>query len=321
MKLDCCLNGSEIWRYKNVECVSHLRRRIMWAITFSCLTIVFIKILSNFDPQISPLAPEVDILTTTRLIKVKRWLAWVSFLFVKFSEEEGWGVQANGHHMGEHVTPPWHSSVAEGIHFVRSCCEKVPVEDPTVASLSFVRFLEDNKKNPYLRSLEDKKATSTRETGGKGAPTVNFPSTRETGGKGAPTVNFPSTRETGGKGAPTVNFPSTRETGGRRKSEKRDTRETPSVKSESRSNVAAGAGTDDSRPQDNRIPSGDGEVSPARFDQKGSHADPNDNGDGTQAGPGSGSAKRKEVWFSQDSARHDEWDTKRRRLSSTMERG
>lgn len=235
----------------------------------------------------------MEVVPRTRSVKagVGRFSAWVGRLFKCYRKEFGWEFDVNGKNgiCSEFVTSPWQQEVASAILFVRASCGSVPLEDPAIATLTFVKFLKE-EGNPYLLSIRNETSRRLQED--------------ESGnGNGSPmgTTEKDCKQEDGGKDAPV--------------------REEPSVKNEITSNVAARAGTkDNSRPQSqyNNIPSGDREVSPAHIDQK--RFDPNH--DDAQVPPGSDSAKRKEgqMWFSKDSDRHDECDTKRRRLSS-MERG
>lgn len=99
------------------------------------------------------IAPKVEIPAVQKTFKVLRLNKWVTFLFKHYREEIGWGFDESGMTFGNEVTPPWQQEITNAILFVRASCGSVPLADPAISSLAFVRFL-DAKENPYLRYSE-----------------------------------------------------------------------------------------------------------------------------------------------------------------------
>lgn len=169
--------------------------------------------------------------------KSKRFAEWVFYLFRNYNEATGWErIEDTGYDIGEHVTPPWQQEVASCIVFVRSFCGSVPLEDPTVASLCFVKFLKV-EGNPYLRRLENyaKKHTIINDT-------IPKPQEENVGnGIGAPTGAATTEPSAGCESATRVTH-----------------------KHEVKSNLFMGAGAD----VDSQSPSGDEKVCFARHDDR-----------------------------------------------------
>lgn len=271
---------------------------------------------------------EVEIKRVRRSTKIKRFSVWVGNLFLWYDTKIGFGgVQRVGWILDEQVPIMWQPDVARWVTVVRSYCGLVSLQEPIVAALSFSRFLLLQYKREEIETSGNLDSKTGREKSihgngltmgvAEGGASSSHADKQGVGGEEALAGGEGCTiveGDDGGKSKSTYRSYGTHQQEGA--SNENDDR------AESGTSLAGdtGARMNDSRSQrqDDKIPSGDGEMSPTHINQKG--FDPND--DGAHIGPGSGSAQRKEtqMWSSQDSDKRDEFDTKRRRLSG-MERG
>lgn len=239
-------------------------------------------------------------------MKGKRFVDWIGYLFRSYHEEKGWERERPGFDPGQNVPPLWQQEVGSCVTFVRSLCGSVPLEDPAVASLSFVNFLK-KEGNPYLRCLENYANKHKNKI-------INGMSPK------------PQEEKVGGRnGAPTGAAKTEANSSPIDKTEGDDGEEalagcesaTRVDHEEVKSNFVTGSGTKvdpQSRNQGRRFPPGDAEVCLARHDEKG--GDPKEEVD-NRFGLWPSGAKRKEA---RTSLSDDIVGAKRRRPRS-IERG